>query len=402
MTRAPEFIKQRRIVLYYPFVDDFTSIAPHYKFFGRRSLKKYGFLVSERLADDGVIHVCWDGSMSAFLPQSVTQWLPVFIVNCLNILEFRLWRHLNCLSSAQAIRVKSNDECHDDVLMCFSYKAAIGKFAARIDTFDRFFATVFHLSHYFILTEKKALNIRRVRNAILAGDSDPTSNPYFQKYFHWYKRRFLVLPFAVGTRFEKRLDMSERKLDCVITGTFHDLRHEKPVHYYSDFMTTTGETTYHPVRRNFFERKDELGEKFVCIASPFRDYAARTGWSGMTGKLAMKQTSYFSTDIVELYNDACFAVVGEEFSGFPGIGALEAAACGAVLIGQPSYYRGLGLVENEHFIGYDGSVEQSLEVIRDVPYKKRRQISEAAAKDISMRFSPPTVFQKWCEILTNL
>ena len=73
-----------------------------------------------------------------------------------------------------------------------------------------------------------------------------------------------------------------------------------------------------------------------------------------------------------------------------------------MLIGQPSYYRGLGLVENEHFIGYDGSVEQSLEVIRDVPYKKRRQISEAAAKDISMRFSPPTVFQKWCEILTNL
>ena len=399
MTRAPEFGKQRRIVLYYPFVDDFTSTAPHYKLFGRRSLKKYGFLITERLANGGTVHVCWDGSMSAFLPTSVVRWLPLFIINFLNVLEFQIWRFVNGLSSSQVVKIKSSDRCHDDVLICFSYKAAIGKFEARHTTFDRFFATVFHLSHYFILTEQKSCNIQRVKNAVLAGDSDLTLNPYFQQYFHWYEKPFLVLPFAVGTRFEKRRDMSERELECVITGTFHDLRQEKPTHYYSDFMNTTGETTYHPVRRNFFERKDELGERIVCIASPFREYGAGTG---RLGKLSIKQSSYFATDIVELYNDARFAVIGEELSGFPGIGALEAAACGAVLIGQPSYYVGLGLVEGEHFIGYDGSVARSLEIIRNVPSEMVRQISETAAQNISTRFSPPAVFKKWFETLTNL
>ena len=61
-------------------------------------------------------------------------------------------------------------------------------------------------------------------------------------------------------------------------------------------------------------------------------------------------------DIVNEYNKYKFALVGEELSGFPAIGAFEAMGCGCVLIAQKDFYCGLGLEPNINFLEYDGTI----------------------------------------------
>ena len=60
--------------------------------------------------------------------------------------------------------------------------------------------------------------------------------------------------------------------------------------------------------------------------------------------------------MVEKLNSYKIAVVGEEIMGIPGIGFVEAMACGCAYIGQTTgYYEDYGMKEGIHYIGYDGT-----------------------------------------------
>ena len=89
--------------------------------------------------------------------------------------------------------------------------------------------------------------------------------------------------------------------------------------------------------------------------------------------------------MVDKFNDYKIAVVGEEIMGIPGIGFVEAMACGCAFIGQTvGYYEDYGMKEGIHYIGYDGTKEglartieywqrpenqEKLEAIADAGYK---------------------------------
>ena len=87
----------------------------------------------------------------------------------------------------------------NDVIFAFSYKTAVSGFERRINILNRAKSTIFHLSHYFINTSVKSNNLRKINNLYLSGDSDISENNYFCYFFSWYKKKFLVLPFAVAT-----------------------------------------------------------------------------------------------------------------------------------------------------------------------------------------------------------
>ena len=128
-----------------------------------------------------------------------------------------------------------------------------------------------------------------------------------------------MLPFGVGARFKNQA--MERNDKCVATGTFHDLRLEKPSSAYADFIRVSGEYSYQPIRREIYHARDVLVDQITCLTSPFRSGTTRPVLVQLFRKLDVKQASYFRIDMVREYNKHKYAVVGEEISGFPALGS---------------------------------------------------------------------------------
>lgn len=383
------------MIFYNPHVDDFLAEPLQFKLLGRRALKKYGFVFDEALKNGMPIRILVDGTASGLIPESLFHNLPLWLRLVLANIELWLWKKINGFGE-EVVRVTIPTAPVQEVLLAFSYKAATGRFLLRKRTLGHYRAVIFHLSHYFLATNEKAINIRCLPNAYLAGDSDIRGNKYFQRYFGWYNKPVLVLPFAVGSRFLNRKSWFTRDTKAVATGSFHDLRLEQPARKYIDFISTTGENTYHPVRLALYQRADQLDSSVNCKVSPYRQYG-QSWLSRMLSHFRVAQKKYFSIDIVDLYNQHRYAVVGEELSGFPALGAFEAMACGCVLFGQPSYYVGLGLEPFFHYIPYEGQVEKLPKMLSSI--SNGSEISNNASHFVMERYSPSSVYKLWINTL---
>lgn len=185
------------MIFYNPHVDDFLAEPLQFRILKRRALKKYGFMFDEAKKKGKSIRVLIDGTASGIIPEALFHYLPRWLRLVVASIEFKLWRHINDFDG-MIERVPIPNEPVDDVLIAFSYKAATGRFQLREATFGCYRAIVFHLSHYFVATDEKAENIRRLPNAYLAGDSDIMGNPYFQRFF-WLVQQ-IISSFALFCR----------------------------------------------------------------------------------------------------------------------------------------------------------------------------------------------------------
>lgn len=391
------------IVLYNPHVDDFLAEPPHFRFLKRQPLKKYGFLISEALLKGREVKVLIDGTTSAFIPESVFHKLPKFLRHIVSELEYKLWLRFNKFGSLVK-RVEIPKGKSPEVLLAFSYKAATGDFSLRRALFEKYHVVIFHLSHYFVSTGEKASNIKTLNNAWLAGDSDITNIPYFNEYFSWYNKTFLVLPFAVAPRFAVRKNFSVRRRHCIATGSFHNLMLERPPEKYADFIRSTQLTTYHPIRKEIFEKASTLLGLIECKVSPYRQNVSDLKINRLIFHFAVAQKKYFSMDIVDAYNDYQFAVVGEEASGFPALGAFEAMACGSLLIAAPQFYMGLGMELGRHYVGHDGSIDGILSTMQRVKKSpdSYEAIAEAGRALVKAQYSAAAVYAKWINAISGL
>jgi hypothetical protein len=383
------------IVIYNPHVDDFLATPPHFKFLKRRALKKYGFFLDGLIKQDRALNIIIDYTISIFIPHKIFNILPEFIRKIIVDFEFKQWVKINKFENCINL-IDAGQDLSNDILLAFSYKAATGNFLQRLALFNRFKKTIFHLSHYFVNTKIKANNLKLIKNLYLAGDSDITENPYFQHFFFWYNKPFLVLPFAVSPRFQIRKKFELRENKCIATGSFHDLTKEYPQENYLDFISVTGSTTYHPIRKEIFINRNVNAEKISCYIAPYRDYIKTSKFARLIKHFSISQKKYFAVDIVEAYNDHKFAIVGEELSGFPALGAFEAIACGCILIAVPSCYRGLGLEPYKHFVPYDGSLEElllNISQIESIQFDFEKYFDNM--KFIQSNFNPEVQFQKW-------
>jgi hypothetical protein len=376
------------MILYNPHVDDFMAAPPHFGLLKRKALKKYGFLISESIARNEKIRVLVDGSISAFIPESLFGRLPARLRSLIADSEFKAWLRLNGLGS-HVERVKVPRKPVDEVLLAFSYKAATGPFHLRQALFRQFRHVVFHTSHYFVSTQEKARNLQALDNVVLAGDADISHNAYFQRFFPWYARPFLVLPFAVGERFAVRKAWQDRLPKAVATGTFHDLTLEIPRRKYEDFLSATGSDTYHPLRKAIFGQAASL-DNIDSRISPYRPPEKHSALQKFIAHFWVGQKSYFAIDIVDLYNSYQFAVVGEELSGFPALGAFEALSCGCTLLGEPSAYSGTGLQANVHFIPHDGTLAGL-----QAAMKTQHRPDPEAVQSVLRTMAPAKVFERW-------
>ena len=381
------------IILYNPHVDDLLARPIHFRLINRRPLKKYGFLIDQARMRGEDVFVLVDGTSSGLMPERLFRLLPSFMRNLWATIEFQLWKIENNFG-AEVRRATATVGNSNDVILAFSYKAATGNFYLRRPLLSKYRAVIFHLSHYFISTKEKADNIHQLDNSFLAGDSDISECEYFKEYFSWYERPLLTLPFSVGDRFIDTRAWQSRDERAVATGTYHNLELERPARKYKDFIMSTGCMTYHPMRKIIFDASNFLSKLIKCNISPYRNYKAETS-KLLNTIFGVSQKKYFSIDIVDLYNSHKFAVVGEELSGFPALGAFEAMACGCVLVAPPKFYMGLNIEPNVHFISYDNTLNGLVRVLSDISHRDCSKISIAGSQYIEAKLRPNPLYLNW-------
>ena len=145
----------------------------------------------------------------------------------------------------------------------------------------------------------------------------------------------------------------------------------------------------------------QLSETIDSKISYYRDYDAKN-FSSVSKLFKVSQKSYFSIDIVDLYNDYQFAIIGEEVTGSPAIGALEAMACGCVVFVMPEFYSGYNLTEGRDYVSYDGSIEDLNRKIKGLATKNAIEISRNGALAVQKSFSKSVMRDTWIVRLNNL
>lgn len=348
------------LTLLNPHADDFVSTPVSFWLVGRRGLGKYRYLLDEPIRRGRRVSILVDGTLSSLVDQSRFARLPRWLRAVILRLEIFFWLRHNELTDKIDVHWSVETIRDRTAIYVFSYKNCVGAFDRRQPIIAAFKYAIVNLSHYFIRTREKADNIAKLSNVRLHADSDLSRNAYFQNFFP-KPPPVIVLPFAVSERFAARRAFAERSPKCAATGSFHNLQDEEPRAYYRDFLTFFRTDTYHPVRKLLYRRRAEITDWLECRISPYREMEGKNRLGSRIRKmlgLDVVQADYFSFDIVDFYNQHCFAIVGEELSGAPAVGFFEAMACGCVMLGaNGGYYDGLGLVPGVHYLEHDATIE---------------------------------------------
>ena len=239
---------------------------------------------------------------------------------------------------------------------------------------------VVSLLHFFG-EEKEAQLLRSVNPDILF--SEAYLNKYskmFQKNFSWYQGDYILIPFKYQSRFQCKKEFAQRKTRAVAMGTVTKQETE-------EFVAVYGTVCYQPLRGQIYENQEKLSDIIDCYISPFHEKDTNIPvdanvfqriYKKIKNLYAGQQKNYFSFDMVEKYNDYKMAICPEDAQGMPGIGFVEAMACGCAYIGLDyGAYRDLGLVEGIHFVGYDGSLS---DLRQKIEYYMKEEHQEALAE----------------------
>ena len=390
-----------------PHVSDFWARPLAFVLVKRKPLKKYGYLISVPVSRGEKVNMLVNGAHSGLIPDKVFKILPGILRFLWLRVEIKLWLKSNDLKGKVNIYY-SPEKIKDKqalVFVCFRNHA----FPKALQKSCRHFKiSIGHLSHYFQTPAEYSSAVKDIPNFYLASDVDVSANSFFQKYFSWYTKPIVLLPFAVSDRFVIKKEFEKRQAKAVATGTFHMIEHDASAHYYAALRKFANANTVHPLRRKIFEKKEEIKKWIDCYCYPyfesnvkkkkFLDYV-------LPKKLRVQQATYFSFDIVDKYNDYKYAIVGEEFyNGLPGIGAFEAMACGTVLIGHPDCYKGTGLIEGEHFLPHHNDLHEIINTIELANQQKDRikTISQRAASFVKEKYNPVNLTEEFTRSISSL
>ena len=143
----------------------------------------------------------------------------------------------------------------------------------------------------------------------------------------------------------------------------------------------------------------EIQSKEVLGKSIIKDFFAK-----IYNLFYIKQKEYYKFDMVNEYNKYKMFIVPEEITGLPAIGFVEGMACGAAFIGLSSpIYKDMGLIENFHYISYDGSLKDLVKKIRyfQLHNDELQRIAKNGYEFVINNFNGEKIAQQFLNYLNN-
>ncbi|MDB5251205.1 MAG: glycosyltransferase [Flaviaesturariibacter sp.] len=390
-----------------PHVSDFFGSPLSFKLLKRRALRKYGYLLDEHIAAGHKVDVLVNNAFSGLIPDSIFRKLPGAVRSQLLRAELKQWVEHNQLEGKVTVHFSPDTIPDKNILLFLCYRNYLNPAMLR-ETCRHFSVAIGHLTHYYATPGDYSRAIEGIPNLLLASDVDVTGNTFFRHFFPWYRKPMLVIPFAVYPRFQVVRRFDERKPKAVATGTFHMLELDASHNHLTDLKTYAGARTVHPVRREIYERKEELADTIDCYCFPyFETNVTKKKWYQrlLPKKLQVAQSSYFSFNIVDKYNEYKYVIVGEEYyNGIPGVGAFEAMACGCVLLGNRTCYAGTGMEDGVHYLGHDNSIEEINALISGGNADPARMltISKNASALVHSRYAPQALYTQFVHLIQTL
>lgn len=329
-------MSSKKLYILNPHRDDFIWEPLYYRILKRRPLRKYHY-IDEVLRESGQVVLVIDDRSSGIFPQSFLNALPSFLRRKLIAEEIRRWRKINEIPSTVNMvwTHETLTPSPEDNLLLFQLCNL--HLLPQLQTFlSRFQHCYVHLSHYYLRPKEISSVLEKIPNVYCCGDSDVSEHPFFKKYFPWYKKSFVILPFYVQDRFQCTIPYEKKENKILSTGTFHPIEDYRDAAY---LKTDWGVEAFHHNRRSLYEHREENID-ITCMNSPWLQ--KDTSWyMKLFNARKVSQKKYFSIDIVEMYNKHRYALIGEEICGFPGIGSFEAMACGCVVLMNPNTLKGI-------------------------------------------------------------
>ena len=266
---------------------------------------------------------------------------------------------------------------HDDIVIVYQLFEAQFDFKKRPDAF-----IALSQLHF---TVDQADAMAKLDPDLMYNESDMQKRFIaFDKYFGWFRKQYLVIPFVFAERFKVVKPFAERQNKAVSVGT---------VTYPSYIRQYYGTNCLQPARKQVYDNAEELKPWVDCFNSDFLADDKPYNVSKKVGPIRKiinrlhdkfflgRQKKYYSFDMVEKFNDYKMCVVGEEITGLPGIGFVEGMASGCAYIGQTvGYYEDYGMKEGVHYIGYDGSLDDLKAKISYYQQPEHQQELERIAK----------------------
>ena len=259
---------------------------------------------------------------------------------------------------------KAEEIKDDDIVILYNIKPAGYIGMDRISAFKALSMIHFH---------GKADEEAKIKNAgidcIFNEINLEKTSELFRKYYH-LDLPWVVHPFVYAERFKPIKPFAQRQNKAFAVGTITYKVHE-------EFLSVYKESCNQPSRKQIKDNPEFFKDTVDCYSSDYleddpgkkilpTDNAVVKLYKRIYNRTHIgKQTKYFSFDMVEKFNDYKMCIVGEEILGVPGIGFVEGMACGCAYIGLDSnMYRDFGLIPGEHYISYDGTIEDLRRVIR--------------------------------------
>jgi len=342
-----------KILFLNPHRSDFVYDSPLYSIIGRKSLKKYGYLSHFFECNS----VEFRFLTSSFYARLNNMGLPSLDRLFLKIEKYLFHKKNQDLNINFSLPSSENY----DLIIGFGFAIRDIQFVEleKISQRTNFF--LIHLSHYHLYAN--LLNRwSGLANVIFCADSDIRNNFIF-KYYVDNCPKFEVLSFIPNFNRFKVLNPGNVRIQKVIsTGTFHKFEcSERNDRLKNNLLVKPfGLLSLHPERRIIFS----LSEKLELLNSYISELEPSNFFTFFLGRSKMSQKNYFKLDIVQLYNEHQFAFIGEEITGLPGIGIVEAALSGCIPIIKRSCYLGTPFENSAGVIYYD-SLEDLIFILND-------------------------------------
>lgn len=199
---------------------------------------------------------------------------------------------------------------------------------------------------------------------------DVSKNEFINHFFNLENVNIITLPYTFEDRFKSKKTFKQRKAKALSIGTISTVN-GKGYDIYIEYMENI---CLQPMRKIIFEKGSnmyiDVYNNFLFTMGYNNEINAQSRISDyIKGKISdwreAGQTKYYTFDMVEKYNEYMMCVCGEEEVGLPGIGFVECMACGCAYIGlDHEMYRELGLIPGIHYITYDGTYEDLINVIQ--------------------------------------
>lgn len=303
---------------------------------------------------------------------------------------------VNCIFDKKEIR-------DDDIVIVYLYNTI------QIDELEGMSGIKVMMGNHFVAINNP-VDLNKLGVNVFVNEIDLEDNEFVIKFINTRNVKAVVLPYVFSDRFVNK--HKNRKNKAMAIGTLSTCAGNSGYKLYRDLFKTEWIQTS---RKMIYDNAVQISEWLDSYISYINeDKLEIKPNDSVIIKLYKKirnrympwtQSKYTSFNMVDKFNEYKMFLCPEELVGMPGVGFVEGMACGTAYIGlDTSYYRKLGLVPGEHYISYDGTLEDLEKVVSY--YQMHENELEAIAKNgeffVRKQFnaqSVATVFFKELEIL---